>query len=113
MSTKVLGLGYSDALWTVQKNTCPIKNPSTDPAPKEASQESLRKTFDAFLGEVYFGQMLKAMRRTVGKPAYFHGGQAEDIFTQQLDQVLAESLAKTLSPRVSGPMFELFALSRR
>ncbi len=77
------------------------------------SQSELRKTFEAFLGEVYFGQMLKAMRATMGKPAYVYGGLAEDIFTQQLDQVLAESLAKTLAPQFSGPMFELFMLSRR
>jgi|GEM_PF-1973377 len=78
-----------------------------------SSPAELRETFEAFLGEIFFGQMLKAMRRTVGKPAYVYGGMAEEIFTQQLDQVLAESLAKTAVPEWTGPMFELFALSRR
>ena len=80
---------------------------------QNSSQKELRKIFEAFLGEVYFGQMLKAMRRTVDKPAYVYGGMAEDIFTQQLDQVLAESLAKTVAPEWTGPMFKLFTLSRR
>ena len=34
--------------------------------------------------------MLKAMRSTVDKPAYFHGGQAEEVFRSQLDQHLAD-----------------------
>ncbi|MCS7305185.1 MAG: rod-binding protein [Thermoguttaceae bacterium] len=99
----------------------PVASPVQTPrlaktGPSEHAEQScseLRKAFDAFLGEVYFGQMLKAMRRTTGKPAYVYGGIAEDIFTQQLDQILAESLTKTLAHKVSEPMFELFMLSRR
>ncbi len=73
----------------------------------------LRKAFDAFVGETFFGQMLKAMRKTVGKPAYFHGGRAEEIFQQQLDQVLSEKLSQASGGKFSGPMFERFQLSRR
>jgi peptidoglycan hydrolase FlgJ len=85
-----------------------VKPPAASPEDKE-----LRRTFDSFLGEVFFGQMLKAMRKTVGKPAYFDGGQTEEIFTQQLDQVLAQKLAETTAPNFSGPMFELFSMSRK
>ena len=76
-------------------------------------EQALREAFDAFVGETFFGQMLKAMRKTVGKPAYFHGGRAEEIFTQQLDQVLAEKLTAASASQFSGPMFELFAMQRR
>ena len=74
---------------------------------------AFREAFDSFVGEVFFGQMLKAMRKTVGKPAYFHGGQTEEIFQQQLDQVLGEKLAKTSAGKFSGPMFELMHLTRK
>ena len=40
----------------------------------------VRKTFESVLGELLFGEMLKGMRKTVGKPAYFHGGQAGGDF---------------------------------
>ncbi len=91
----------------------------TEPAapklpPREASDDGdLRKVFDAFVGETFFGQMLKAMRKTVGKPAYFHGGRAEEIFQQQLDQVLSEKLSEASGGKFSGPMFELFTLGRK
>ena len=50
----------------------------------------LRETFQQFVGEAFFGQLMKAMRSSVGKPAYFHGGRAEEVFQGQLDQLLAE-----------------------
>ena len=65
-------------------------------------QRELRKTFDSFVGETFFGQMLQSMRKTVGKPAYFHGGRAEEIFTQQLDQVLADKMANASATRSPG-----------
>ena len=71
-------------------------------------ETEVREAFDSFVGQLFFGQMLKAMRKTVGKPAYFHGGQAEEIFQQQLDQVLGEKLSEASRHQFSGPMFDLF-----
>jgi flagellar protein FlgJ len=71
-----------------------------------------RQAFDRFIGTTFYGQMLAAMQKTVGKPAYFHGGQAEEMFRSQLNQVLAEKLAETTADQLTGPMFELFSLNR-
>ncbi len=79
----------------------------------EEGEGEFRQTFQQFVGQTLFGQMLKAMRSTVGKPAYFHGGRAEEIFRQQLDQVLAEKLAEASGEQFSQPMFDLFSLNRR
>ena len=72
----------------------------------------LRETFDQFVGETFYGQMLSSMRKTVGKPAYFHGGRGEEVFQGQLDQMLSEQLAKASAADFTEPMFELFALQR-
>ncbi len=85
---------------------------ATLPAGKDPEQRRLREVFDQAMGQTLFGQMLKSMRRTVGKPAYFHGGRAEEIFQQQLDQVLAEKLSRASGPALTDPMFELFTLQR-
>ena len=71
-----------------------------------------RQAFDRFIGTTFYGQMLAAMQKTVNKPAYFHGGQAEEMFRSQLNQVLAEKLAENTSEQLTGPMFELFTLNR-
>lgn len=59
-----------------------------------ARDQQLQAAFQDAVAGMFFGQMLKAMRQTVGKPAYIHGGQAEEMFQAQLDQTLAEDLAK-------------------
>lgn len=81
------------------------------PKPK-LNAPDVREAFDQFVGETFYGQMLASMRKTVGKPAYFHGGRAEEIFQGQLDQTLGEQLAKASAGSFSGPMFELFSLQR-
>ena len=66
----------------------------------------LRDKFTQFVGEAFYGQMLKAMRSTVGKPAYFHGGRAEEVFQGQLDQTMSQEMTKAGASKLSGPMFE-------
>jgi len=69
------------------------------------SEEELREKFTQFVGETFFGQMLKAMRSTVGKPAYFHGGRAEEVFQGQLDQTLSQHFTEVTADRFAEPMF--------
>ena len=55
----------------------------------------MRAAFQETVAGLLFGQMIKALRSGVGKPAYLHGGPAEDMFQAQMDQEVAESLAKS------------------
>ncbi len=66
----------------------------------------LKQAYVDFVGKTFFGQMLKAMRSTVGKPAYFHGGQAEETFRTMLDQELADHMTTASASQVADPMFE-------
>jgi len=86
---------------------------SLEKSANASSDAEVRETFESVLGELLFGQMLKGMRKTLGKPAYFHGGRAEEIFTQQLDQVLAEKISEASADQFVEPMYELFMLERQ
>lgn len=79
----------------------------------ETGDGKLREVFGQFVGEAFFGQLIKAMRSSLGKPAYFHGGRAEEVFQGQLDQVLSERIASVSADRFAEPMYELFTLQRR
>jgi len=87
-------------------------NGAVEPSPGSSLQGTgksngeLRDKFTQFVGEAFFGQMMKAMRSTVGKPAYFYGGRAEETFQGQLDQTMAEHLTKTSASKFSEPMFD-------
>jgi Rod binding domain-containing protein len=79
---------------------------------KEDGAEELRDVFDRFVGETFFGQLLSSMRKSVEKPAYFHGGRAEEVWQGQLDQLLTEQMSAASAASISDPMFELFTLDR-
>ena len=73
----------------------------------------LQKTFQDFVGQTFFGQMIASMRSTQEEVPYFNGGRAEKIFQGQLDQVLAEELSDSSAAQFSDPMFKLFQLHRQ
>jgi Rod binding domain-containing protein len=68
-----------------------------------------REAFQDFVAGTFFQQMLKSLHATHGKPAYFHGGQAEEMFQSQLDQQIAEDLAKTHGSPFADRLFEAFS----
>jgi hypothetical protein len=79
----------------------------------EGGADPLREAFQDFVGNTLYGQMLKSMRSTLQKPAYMHGGKTEEIFQQQLDQILVEDLTDKSADTIADPMFELFNLRRQ
>jgi hypothetical protein len=82
----------------------PVLGPHDTPAMKEA--------FTDFVGQTFFGELLKQMRATVNKPAYFHGGLGEDIFQSQLDQILVERISESSAATFSEPMYQLLMARR-
>lgn len=75
-------------------------------AKQAGTEKELHDKFTQFVGETFYGQMFKAMRSTVGKPAYFYGGRAEEVFQGQLDQTMAQELTKSTAATFAEPMFE-------
>jgi Rod binding domain-containing protein len=76
----------------------------------EQQVDDARKLQDAyrqFVGKTFYGEMLKSMRSTLGKPAYFHGGQTEEVFRSQLDQQLADHMTTASAEQFADPMFRL------
>lgn len=103
----------SIAATTAPNVPVPFSTPTPPSPAADADRSELRTAFDSFVGEVFYGQLLKAMRETTGKPAYFHGGRGEEVFREQLDQTLAQEMTQAGAHSFTGPMFELFSHSRR
>ncbi len=85
-----------------------IKSLRPEPASPQqqlAKAKHVQETFRQFVGESFFGQLMKSMRSTQGKPAYFHGGKAEEVFQSQLDQTLAEEMTASSADQIADPMF--------
>jgi Rod binding domain-containing protein len=72
------------------------------------SEADLQGTFQKAVAGLFFGELMKSLRSTVGEPAYIHGGQAEKMFEAQLDQVLVESLAETSGGGLVDDLYRQF-----
>ncbi len=100
-----------NATTTVQDTQQSEQDPVTSST--NSDDEELEKVFQKFVGQTFFGLMLKEMRKSIHKTPYFHGGMAEEIFEQHLDMTLAEKLAEASGDKFSKPMYDLFQLQRR
>jgi hypothetical protein len=108
LDTRQTLLSQNDPVTSIERQT-PVTELKTS---ADAQRPSIREAFDDFVGQTFYGQLIGSMRKTVGKPAYFHGGRAEEIFQSQMDQQLAEHMSDATADSFSGPMFELFSLKR-
>lgn len=78
----------------------------------QAGSEELKKAFQDFVGQTFFGELIKSYRSTQQESAYFNGGRAEKIFQGQLDQVLSQELSERSADKIADPMYEQFMLRR-
>lgn len=83
------------------------------PLAKPAERSETQEAFTEFVGQTLFGSMLASMRKSVGKPAYMHGGRTEEVFQKQMDQLIVEDLTEASADTIADPMYELFNLQQR
>ena len=75
----------------------------------EGRSAELKKVFNEFAAGTFYREMLGAMRKSHSKPAYFDGGQAEQIFRAELDRRIADDLAARHGDAFSAPLYEAFS----
>ena len=82
-----------------------LKQNSVAENSQTSGAREVQEKFRQFVGEMFFGQLFKAMRSAQQKPAYFHGGRAEEVFQSQLDQLMAEEMTAASAHEIADPMF--------
>src|SRR5580693_1582770 len=68
----------------------------------------LKTNFQDFVAGTFYKEMLKSLHKMHGKPAYLDGGQAEKMFQGQLDQQMAENLARSHGGQFSDGLYQAF-----
>lgn len=79
--------------------------------PKDQHAE-VQEKFQEFMAGTFYAQMVKSLRAGQGKPAYFHGGQAEEIFQSQMDQIVSENLANSHGAEFAEPLYRAYLQQR-
>ena len=101
---------------SIRRSAARSPDPGPGPEPAAALRRPryarVREAFTDFVGQTFFGELVKQMRATLDKPAFFHGGIGEDIFQSQLDQLLVERISDAAGPTFSDPMYELLMARR-
>src|SRR5580765_6522503 len=106
------GSGLADSSSSLLRVSRTPNPESRVPAAGGRDTPELREAFTDFVGQTFFGELVKQMRETVHKSEFFHGGMGEDIFQTQLDQIMVERMSKTSAKSFSDPMYELLMAPR-
>lgn len=86
--------------------------PAVRQGPLPGDRPELREAFTAFVGQTFFGELVRQLRASVPKSPLTHGGFGEEVFQSQLDQVLVERISQASATRLSEPLYQLL-LARR
>ena len=89
-----------------------VANLTETKATPPASDLQVREKFQDFVAGTFYQTMIKALRSGEQKPAYFHGGQAEEIFKGQLDEQLSSQMARDHGETFAGPLYAAYARSQ-
>src|SRR3990172_10102476 len=71
-----------------------------------------REAFQSAVAGTFFKLMIKSMHKMHGKPAYFHGGQAEEMFQGQMDQVFSENFARSNGASLTDALYQAAVRNR-
>lgn len=66
----------------------------------------LRERVGEFVGNVFYGTLMKQMRSSTLKGKYFHGGRGEEVFNGQLNMELAKRMGQNVADPVAKQMYE-------
>lgn len=90
---------------TVSLNPNVVVPPDESARQKADVERGLRKSIDEFVGMVFYGQLLKAMRNSPLKSDIGHGGRGEDIFAGQLDIELSQQVGRASGSGLSDAIY--------
>ncbi len=73
--------------------------------------ETLRQRVGEFVGNVFYGTLMREMQQSSLKGAYFHGGRGEEAFQGQLGLELAQRMGRAPGDPVADAIYR--SLARR
>ncbi len=74
--------------------------------PADADKEALRADIGEFVGNVFYGTLLRAMRDSTLKGSYMHGGRGEEVFSGQLHMELAKRMGQAPNDPIANSLFK-------
>ncbi len=79
------------------------------PLPRDGE---LRQRLGEFVGNIFYGMLIRQMNESGLKGEYFHGGRGEDVFKAQLGMELAQRLGRAANDPITNRLYEAMARKR-
>lgn len=74
--------------------------------PRQAEKADMRRAVGEFVGNAFYGTLIRQMQASSFKTKYLHGGRGEDVFQGQLGMELAQRMGRSLNNPVADRLFE-------
>ncbi len=71
-------------------------------------EHPVREKVGEFVGQFFYGTLLKQMQQSKLKGKYFHGGRGEEVFQMQLGMELAMRAGRSPNDPVAGRIYDAF-----
>lgn len=87
----------------------PAVSPSLPQLSPEAieARESLRRHAGEFVGNIFYGTLLKELQNTTLKSELFHGGRGEEAFRGMLNMELARRMGQSPGDPIANRIYEV------
>jgi len=69
-------------------------------------RQEFEQAFVQMVGTTLYGQMVRQLRSSVGKPPYLHGGYAEEMFQRRLDELVVDNLTRRNGKQLAAGMLK-------
>ncbi len=80
---------------------------------QEGKEAKLREKVGEFVGNVFYGTLMKEIQESSTKSEYLRGGRGEDIFRGQLNMELARRMGQAPDDPIANRLFKLWDRSDR
>jgi hypothetical protein len=76
------------------------------PASSGQEDQNLRRRVGEFVGDIFYGTLIRQMYASKLKGTHFHGGRGEEVFQGQLGMELARRMGRAANDPIANRLYE-------
>lgn len=97
----------------IQANASKVGNAEGATKASAKQDETLREVVGEFVGNVFYGTLLRQMEQSSIKGEYMHGGRGEEVFQTQLHMEYAKRLGRAPGDPIADRIYDALTRGKR
>lgn len=112
MTTAATQLGTANQATTIALDALSRRGSASIATATTPEDPKLRETVGEFVGNVFYGTLMRQMEKSSIKGKYMHGGRGEEVFQSQLHMEFAKRLGRAPGDPIANRIYEAMTRSR-